>query len=100
MSDNSREFHESLCQRFLLVQEISGLSKTGFAKVVGMSPQQLSNVQSYRTAPSHVSIMLACENFGVSADWFYFGRVTASNRNPKINNRLITTAGAASPQAA
>jgi transcriptional regulator with XRE-family HTH domain len=100
VSDHSPELHESLCQRFLLVQEISGLSKTGFAKVVGMSPQQFSNVRTYRTAPSHESIMLACEHFGVSADWFYFGRITASNRNPKLNRQLTATSVAGASQAA
>lgn len=100
MPPKTPELHESLCQRFLLVQEASGLSKIRFAKLVGMSPQQLSNVRTLRTAPSHQSILAACEVFGLSSDWFYFGRFSSVNRNPKMSKRLEQAVGQAPSQAA
>lgn len=99
MPPSSPELHESLCQRFVLVQESSGLSKAAFARMVGMSPQQFSNVANLRTAPSHKSILRACEAFGLQSDWFYFGRFSFVNRNPKLT-RLLQAAQQASPSQA
>jgi transcriptional regulator with XRE-family HTH domain len=93
MSGASPELHESLCQRFMLVQEASGLSKIQFARMVGMSPQQYSNVRAYRTAPSHEAILRACEQFGLTSDWFYFGRFSSTNRNPKMTRMLQAATG-------
>jgi transcriptional regulator with XRE-family HTH domain len=100
MPSPNPELHESLCQRFLLVQEASGLSKTSFAKLVGMSPQQFSNVRNLRTAPSHEAILRACEEFGLASDWFYFGRFSWVNRNPKMTSMLKARAAQASPSQA
>lgn len=73
MSDTATEFREAICNRFLLAQEATGLSKVDFAARVGLTSQQMSNIKKFRNPPSHEAISAAVREFGFTADWFYVG---------------------------
>jgi len=47
---------EQICDRFLLAQEATGLTKGAFARRVGLTPSQLTNISKYRNAPPHEAI--------------------------------------------
>lgn len=87
MPPDATEFIEELCNRFVLAQEATGLSKSEFAARIGMTPQQFTNVSRYRNPPSHEAIRRAAREFGFTADWFYFGdRIRF--RDPDLAERL------------
>lgn len=73
MSSNDTVFVEQLCDRFVLAQEATGLSKSAFAKRVGLSAPQMTNIGKYRNPPSHEAIRNACREFGFPPAWFYEG---------------------------
>lgn len=87
MSAPDPTFHEALCDRFMLAQEASLLSKSRFAKQLGLTPSQLTNIQTYRNPPSHAAIRAAVQEFGFTADWFYFGS-RAGFRDQALADRL------------
>lgn len=80
-------FLETLCDRFVLAQEASGLPKGKFARRVGLTSSQLTNISRYRNPPSHTAIRNACREFGYTPAWFYDG-VTFGLRDPGIAERL------------
>jgi len=73
MPGKAKSFREGLCDRFLLAQEATGLSKKEFAARVGLTPPQLTNISTYRNPPSHEAILAAMREFGFTSDWFYAG---------------------------
>lgn len=72
---DSVQLRELMCNRFILVQEASGLHKTQFGNRVGLSVSQVVNIARYRNFPSHEVIYRVMQEFGVSADWFYAGDI-------------------------
>jgi transcriptional regulator with XRE-family HTH domain len=62
-----------VARNLMLAREALGMRQTDFAKRIGMTAQQLWNVESGRSYPPPVAIKRACEEFGFSADWFYRG---------------------------
>lgn len=87
MSADAASLTEQLCDRFLLAQQASGLPKGAFARAVGMTPSQLTNIAKYRNRPPHDAIEQAARLFGFTADWFYFGSM-AGFRDPTMAARL------------
>ena len=80
---------EAICDRFILSQTASGLSKSKYAARAGITPQQLSNIARYRNPPSHDAIWRATVEFGFTTDWFYSGSKVGF-RNPGLAARLQT----------
>jgi ribosome-binding protein aMBF1 (putative translation factor) len=69
------EFIELMCDRFMAACEASGLSKQDFARTVGLTAQQLSNISVYRNPPSHKALAEAARAFGLTTDFFYSGNL-------------------------
>jgi transcriptional regulator with XRE-family HTH domain len=67
------DFIEGLCDRFILAQEATGLSRVAFGRRVGLTGPQVTNISRYRNPPSHEAIHAACREFGYTANWFYEG---------------------------
>jgi transcriptional regulator with XRE-family HTH domain len=78
---------EQICDRFLLAQEATGLTKGAFARRVGLTPSQLTNISKYRNAPPHEAIEKAAREFGITTDYLYFG-TRSGFRDPKLADRL------------
>jgi transcriptional regulator with XRE-family HTH domain len=89
-SESDTEIREGLCNRFTLAQGATGLSKAEFAKRVGLTPSQLSNISRYRNPPSHEAIHRAIREFGFTSDWFYVGNKSGF-RDPSLVQRLRET---------
>lgn len=87
MSESDVAIREGICQRFILAQEATGLSKKEFAKRVGLNSQRLSNIATYRNPPPHEAISKAVREFGFTADWFYFG-LRSGFRDQALAERL------------
>ena len=87
MPMNAASLRESLCDRFMLAQDATGLSKGEFAAAVGLTPSQLTNIKRYRNPPSHEAIYRAVREFGFTADWFYEG-TKSGFRDPTLADRL------------
>jgi transcriptional regulator with XRE-family HTH domain len=87
MSDSDTSITDGICERFMLAQEATGLSKTEFAARVGLTPQQFSNILKLRNPPSHAVISRAMREFGFTADWFYQG-IKVGFRDPALAARL------------
>ncbi len=81
------ELIELICNRFVLAQEATGLRKGEFAKAVGLTPQQFTNISRYRNPPSPKAITLACEQFGFTTDFFYRGE-RPGFRDPALPMKL------------
>lgn len=64
---------ETLCDNFMLLWEATGLSKQEFARTVGLTPSQLTNISNYRNPPAPQAIAAAARVYGVTADFLYFG---------------------------
>jgi transcriptional regulator with XRE-family HTH domain len=93
MSGSARKsFLEGMCDRFLLAQEATGLSKFAFAKRVGLTPSQLTNIKNHRNAPAHAAIHAAMREFGFTADWFYSGS-RVGFRDQSLADRLRAIEG-------
>lgn len=84
---NRTAFIEALCNRLMLLQEASELPKGKFAARIGLTGPKLTNISNYRNPPSHETIRAAVREFGVTAEWFYFGS-TIGFRDPKLADRL------------
>lgn len=69
------EFIEGMCDRFLAACEATGLSKQGFAKSVGLTGPQLTNIKTYRNPPPHKAIAEAARIYGLTTDFFYTGNL-------------------------
>lgn len=80
-------FREAMCDRFLLAQKATGLSKVEFGHRVGLTSSQITNIKTYRNAPSHEAINAALREFGFTADWFYVGS-RVGFRDPTLADRL------------
>jgi transcriptional regulator with XRE-family HTH domain len=82
------KLRETICDRFIAVADATGMPRIEFAQLHGMSPQQMSNIASYRNLPSHAMIFRLVQHYGIPADFFYgradFGLslVTAKNQRP------------------
>ena len=87
MTASATELQELLCNRFLVAQEATGLSRKDFAAAVGLKPPQLTNISRYRNPPSHLAIHKAIQEFGFTADWFYGGS-RAGFRDVTLATRL------------
>lgn len=87
MAETDVAFLESLCDRFVMAQCATGLSKSRFAARVGLTPQQFTNISTYRNPPSHEAIRNAIREFGFTADWFYLG-IRVGFRAPDLADRL------------
>lgn len=70
-------FIEALCDRFMVACEASGQLKQEFARSVGLTAQQISNISRYRNPPSHQAIAAAARVCGLTVDWFYTGDLAA-----------------------
>jgi transcriptional regulator with XRE-family HTH domain len=87
MKTPSVKLLDDLCDRFLLAQDATGLSKKEFAAAVGLTSSKLTNIKNYRNPPSHESIYRAMVEFGFTADWFYTGS-RIGFRDPGLAARL------------
>ena len=87
MANGDTVFIEQLCDRFMLAQEATGLTKAAFARRVGLSSPQMTNIKTYRNPPSHEAIRNACREFGFPVSWFYEG-TTFGARDPALAERL------------
>ena len=87
MSGGDTAFIEGMCDRFVLAQEATGLAKGQFARMVGLTNSQFTNISKYRNPSSHASIQKAVEQFGFTADWFLNGS-KAGFRDPVLAGRL------------
>lgn len=81
------EIIEGLCARFRLAAEATLETKREFARRVGLSPSQFSNLGNNRNPPPHPAIYKAWVEFGIPADYFYHG-IKAGFRDPEVAKRL------------
>jgi len=81
------EIIEKLCDRFRLAADACAVTKREFAARVGMSPSSFANLGQHRNPPSHTSIYKAWEQFGIPADYFYYG-IKVGFRDPAVARRL------------
>lgn len=86
--DVEKQVTETICDRFILAQEVSGMNKTKFAHAVGLTSSQLSNIACYRNPPSHTAIKKAVELLGLSVDWIYGGAIPGL-QNPEALGRIM-----------
>ena len=63
------------------------MTKGAFARRVGLTPSQLTNISKYRNAPPHEAIEKAAREFGITTDYLYFG-TRSGFRDPKLADRL------------
>jgi hypothetical protein len=80
-------FIEQLCDRFMLVQRASRLTRVAFGARVGLSGPQMTNISNRRNPPSHDAIATAAWEFGFTTDFLYFGS-RVGFRDPAIAERL------------
>ena len=64
---------ENIHERIGAVVRDSGLTKTAFAKRVGISQAMVSMLCSCATAPSNQTIKSICREFGIQEDWLRHG---------------------------
>lgn len=64
---------ENIHERIGAVVRDSGLTKTAFAKRVGISQAMVSMLCSGATAPSNQTIKSICREFGIQEDWLRHG---------------------------
>jgi transcriptional regulator with XRE-family HTH domain len=69
------EFIESVCDRFMLVWEASGMSKQDFAASVGLTGPQLANIKTYRNPPPLKAMAEAARVYGLTTDFFLSGNL-------------------------
>lgn len=81
------EFKEMVCKRMRLAQEVSGLNKKTFAKSVGLSPSQLTNIFRCRNKPSPTVIANAAREYGFTTDFFYTGD-RGGMRDPQLPGKI------------
>src|SRR5215831_10958255 len=62
---------ETLCDRVMLVQTASGLTKRKFAKSIGISETQLANYAAYTNTPAHAIILQVSQRYGIPLEFFY-----------------------------
>lgn len=75
------------CNRFVLAQSASGFNQTAFAKRVGLTPSQFTNIKTYRNLPPRDAVVLACQEFGFTTDYFERDE-RAGFRDPKLAEKL------------
>jgi transcriptional regulator with XRE-family HTH domain len=71
MTPDEAAVREAICERILLVWESSGMTRANFARLIGVTPQAISNYASYTRMPTHATIYRTCERFRVSPSIFY-----------------------------
>ena len=81
------EFIEAVCNRFMAACEASGLPKQDFARAVGITAQQLTNISRYRNPPSHKAIAEAARVYGLTTDFFLTGNL-GGMRDQSMASRL------------
>lgn len=84
---SATEFKERVCDRFRLAQEATGLRKGVFARRVGISPSQLTNIFRYKNPPPPPAIVAAVREFGFTTDFFLTGE-RAGMRDPALPEKL------------
>lgn len=84
---SATEFKEQVCNRFRLAQEATGLRKGVFARRVGISPSQFTNICRYKNPPPPLAIAAAVREFGFTADFFVTGS-RAGMRDPALPEKL------------
>lgn len=67
------EFIEGLCDRFMAACEATGQRKQDFARSVGLTSQQLTNISRYRNPPPHKALAETARVYGLTTDFFYNG---------------------------
>lgn len=81
------QIKEGICDRWRLAAEVTSPSLSAFAKRVGLTSPQMTNIGTYRNAPSHEAIYKAWQEFGIPADYFYWGSKLGF-RDPEVAKRL------------
>lgn len=74
-----------------LAQEVSGLKKGAFAKSIGLSPSQLTNILKYRNKPPTEAVAKAAREYGFTTDFFYRGD-RGGMRDPTLLSKIRTAA--------
>jgi transcriptional regulator with XRE-family HTH domain len=87
MTEMPPTLREAICNRFILAQEATGLSKGDFASRVGLTSSQFSNIKNFRNPPSYEAIAAAVREFGFTSDWFVVGS-RVGFRDEKLAERL------------
>jgi len=62
-----------VAQNVMLARAALGLKPFESAAKLGITQQQLWNVETGRNYPAPTAIVAACEELGFTADWFYRG---------------------------
>jgi transcriptional regulator with XRE-family HTH domain len=84
-----KHVRETICDRFILLQEASGLNKVKFGRAVGLTSSQLTNIASYRTPPPHAAIKRASDLLNMPIDWIYGGKMPGFE-NPDLLSRITS----------
>lgn len=84
-----KQIREMICDRFMLLQEMSALNKVKFGRLVGLSSAQLTNIAAYRTPPTHAAIKRASDLLSMPIDWIYGGKMPGFE-NPDLLSRITT----------
>lgn len=73
MKMTATEHREIVGQNFMLLREALGMRPSDFARRLGISQSALWNIERGGVYPAMILIVRACEEFGVTADWFLRG---------------------------
>ena len=59
--------------RIRALREELGLSQTAFGEPIGLSRDEVKNIEYKKTAPKEITIPLICKEYGVSETWLKDG---------------------------
>lgn len=65
------ELTELLCSRVILVQEAMGLTRSQYAKSLGVTPAYISQIATYYRRPSADLLKEIARLYGIRIGWFY-----------------------------
>lgn len=72
---------EDMGERLRKIRKEYKYSQEKFAELLNVSKDTVYNYEKGKTAIPHWCIMQLCQEFNISADYFFFGNYTPLNRN-------------------
>lgn len=64
---------ETINDRIRALREDLGLSQTAFGGPIGLSRDEVKNIEYKKTAPKEITIPLICKEYGISETWLKDG---------------------------
>lgn len=64
---------ETINDRIRALREELGLSQTAFGEPIGLSRDEVKNIEYKKTAPKEITVPLICKEYKVRREWLYDG---------------------------